>query len=86
MRQKAFGNIIYDNFVFDVPKLMDLCILYGFQNKAILTKMIKNIFSAQPRYTEDLTETCNFVLHVSKQIVIYISVSLSMCFIYLFSC
>lgn len=64
---------------------MDLCILYGFQNKAILTKMIKNIFSAQPKYTEDLTETCNFVLHVSRSNVIYILVLLRMIFINLFA-
>lgn len=66
LRPNAYGDIIYDNFVFDVPKLMDLCVLYGFQNKAILTKMIKNIFTTQPKYAEDLNEACSYALNVRR--------------------
>ena len=32
-----FGQLIYDNFLFDVPKLMDIATLYGGQNKQIVT-------------------------------------------------
>lgn len=52
----VFAKLIYDQFLFDVPNLMDLCILYGRENRALLQKMIDNIFSIQPCYFDDLKE------------------------------
>ncbi|KAL4228568.1 Activating signal cointegrator 1 complex subunit 2 [Mactra antiquata] len=53
----VFGDILYENFIFDIPKLMDLCILYGRGNGTLLTKMIDNIFTQQPKYKDDLAQT-----------------------------
>ena len=33
----VFGQLLYDNFLFDVPKLMDIAVLYGGDNKPIVT-------------------------------------------------
>ena len=60
----VFGDIIYENFIFDVPKLMDLCVLYGASNGPLLTKMIENIFKNQPRYNEDLQAVVPTILQV----------------------
>lgn len=35
-----FGEIIYDNFLFDIPKILDLCVLFGKGNSQLLQKMI----------------------------------------------
>lgn len=35
-----FGEIIYDNFLFDIPKILDLCVLFGKGNSRLLHKMI----------------------------------------------
>lgn len=35
-----FGEIIYDNFLFDIPKILDLCVLFGKGNNQLLHKMI----------------------------------------------
>lgn len=35
-----FGEIIYDNFLFDIPKILDLCVLFGKGNGQLLHKMI----------------------------------------------
>ncbi|XP_048774497.2 activating signal cointegrator 1 complex subunit 2-like isoform X3 [Ostrea edulis] len=51
----VFGEIIYENFIFDIPKLFDICVLYGQGNGQLLSKMIANIFSQQPKYNEDLS-------------------------------
>jgi len=51
----VFGEIIYENFLFDACKLLDLCILYGPTNPTLLAKMINNIFTQQPNYYQDLT-------------------------------
>ena len=48
----TFGDILYENFLFDIPKIMDICTLYGGKNSAntlLLRKMLDNIFSKQPK-------------------------------------
>lgn len=64
----AFGTIIYENYIFDVPKMMDLCVLYGLQNLQIVSKMIQNIFVTQPTYFEDLNITAQIVLEAFNNI------------------
>ncbi|CAH3186731.1 unnamed protein product, partial [Porites evermanni] len=56
----TFGDILYENFLFDIPKIMDICTLYGGENSAntpLLRKMLDNIFSKQPKYHSDLDAT-----------------------------
>ncbi|XP_071095165.1 activating signal cointegrator 1 complex subunit 2-like [Haliotis cracherodii] len=60
----VFGDILYENFIFDVPKLLDLCVLYGGGNGALLTKMITNIFTQQPKYADDLRATIPTIIQV----------------------
>ncbi|KAM9743836.1 activating signal cointegrator 1 complex subunit 2 [Menidia menidia] len=60
----VFGEIIYDNFLFDIPKILDLCVLFGKGNSQLLNKMIKNIFTQQPSYYNDLVETVPTVLQI----------------------
>lgn len=50
----VFGEILYENFIFDIPKIFDLCVLYGEGNSQLLSKMVDNIFTQQPKYNEDL--------------------------------
>ncbi|XP_013875158.1 activating signal cointegrator 1 complex subunit 2 [Austrofundulus limnaeus] len=65
----VFGEIIYDNFLFDIPKLLDLCVLFGKGNNQLLHKMIENIFTQQPAYFSDLNETIPTVLQVFDAIL-----------------
>lgn len=65
----AFKEIIYDNFLFDIPKIMDLCVLFGKGNSQLLHKMIENIFTQQPSYYTDLEETVPTVLQVFETIL-----------------
>uniref|UniRef100_A0A1A8Q9R2 Activating signal cointegrator 1 complex subunit 2 n=1 Tax=Nothobranchius pienaari TaxID=704102 RepID=A0A1A8Q9R2_9TELE len=65
----VFGEIIYNNFLFDVPKMMDLCVLFGKGNSQLLHKMIENVFTQQPAYYSDLDETVPTVLQVFDTIL-----------------
>lgn len=65
----VFGEIIYDNFLFDIPKILDLCVLFGKGNSQLLHKMIDNIFTQQPSYYSDLDETVPTVLQVFDTIL-----------------
>ncbi|KAG7480819.1 hypothetical protein MATL_G00060260 [Megalops atlanticus] len=60
----VFGEIIYNNFLFDIPKILDLCVLYGKGNSQLLHKMIENIFTQQPSYYSDLEEAVPTVIQV----------------------
>ncbi|CAH1268350.1 ASCC2 [Branchiostoma lanceolatum] len=66
---KMFGDILYENFLFDVPKLMDLCVLYAGGNMAVLSKMIDNIFKQQPNYNNDLAEVGPTIFEVFDNIM-----------------
>ncbi|KAK1893288.1 Activating signal cointegrator 1 complex subunit 2 [Dissostichus eleginoides] len=65
----VFGEIIYENFLFDIPKFLDLCVLFGKGNSQLLHKMIENIFTNQPSYYVDLDETVPTVLQIFDTIM-----------------
>uniref|UniRef100_A0A8C0X2W7 CUE domain-containing protein n=1 Tax=Castor canadensis TaxID=51338 RepID=A0A8C0X2W7_CASCN len=65
----AFGEILYNNFLFDIPKILDLCVLFGKGNSLLLQKMIGNIFTQQPSYYNDLDETMPTILQVFTNIL-----------------
>ncbi|KAM5238889.1 activating signal cointegrator 1 complex subunit 2 isoform 5-T5 [Ctenodactylus gundi] len=65
----AFGEILYNNFLFDIPKILDLCVLFGKGNAPLLQKMIGNIFIQQPSYYNDLDETMPTILQVFSNIL-----------------
>ncbi|XP_049475779.1 activating signal cointegrator 1 complex subunit 2 isoform X2 [Panthera uncia] len=65
----AFGEILYNNFLFDIPKILDLCVLFGKGNLPLLQKMIGNIFIQQPSYYNDLDETMPTILQVFSNIL-----------------
>ncbi|XP_066459886.1 activating signal cointegrator 1 complex subunit 2 isoform X2 [Eleutherodactylus coqui] len=64
-----FGEILYNNYLFDIPKLLDICILFGKGNSALLQKMIGNIFQQQPSYFQDLNDTVPTLLQVFSSIM-----------------
>lgn len=65
----AFGEILYNNFLFDIPKILDLCVLFGKGNAPLLKKMIGNIFTQQPSYYSDLDESMPTILQVFSNIL-----------------
>ncbi|XP_051981085.1 activating signal cointegrator 1 complex subunit 2-like [Xyrauchen texanus] len=65
----VFAEIIYNNYLFDIPKILDLCVLFGKGNTQLLHKMIENIFSQQPSYYGDLNETLPSIILVFDTIL-----------------
>ena len=49
-----FGELIYDNFLVDVPRIMDLCALFRHSSPKILSKMVASVFKHRPTYSSDL--------------------------------
>ena len=68
--EKTFGDIIYNHFLFDITRLMDLCALYHTCNQPLLAKMIDNVFKRQPRYHDDLKSALNSVLKLLEDVTV----------------
>ena len=52
-----FGKIVYDNFLMDMPRLLDLCTLFYNDNQTLVEKMIKNVITqAEGRYDNDIMQ------------------------------
>ena len=54
MSPEYFARIIYDNFLFDVPRILDICSLFNEGNKNLVEKVIMNLFKHQPKYLQDV--------------------------------
>ena len=57
LSKEAFGFTLYENYMFDIPKIIDLCSLYGHPhggNGVLVNKMLTNIFTKQIGYIDDL--------------------------------
>ena len=51
MSQEAYADLIYNNYLFDMPKIFDLCVLY--KKNQVLPKIIENLFNSQRNYFSD---------------------------------
>ncbi|RWS12012.1 hypothetical protein B4U79_05707, partial [Dinothrombium tinctorium] len=62
---EVFSQIIYENNVFDIPKLMEICSLYTNVNppmNQMLAEMIERVFNCNKAYSEDLQSSVMTVI------------------------
>jgi len=50
---RVFGDLLYDNFIFTVPSLLDICAIYGDTNRRQVETIIKDVTSIQPKFLLD---------------------------------
>lgn len=53
----AWGHMLYDQYLLELPKILDMCVLFSPCNKSITSKMVSNVFKYQTQYMVDLVET-----------------------------
>ena len=61
-----YSKLVYDNWLFDMPKLIDLAAIYGKSNKDTVTKLIGNVFESEKRFVEDFKESVSLLIGVMK--------------------
>ncbi|KER32330.1 hypothetical protein T265_01558 [Opisthorchis viverrini] len=54
MSTQTFGELLYENYVFDVTLMMDLCSIYYDFARPKLVAIFSNVFSYQEKYWEDV--------------------------------
>ena len=48
---------MYDNFLWDMARLMDLCAVFAATNEQLLSRQLGSLFAHQPAYVQDLQMT-----------------------------
>ena len=59
---EAWGALLYEKFLLELPRILDMCVLFSACSPAITAKMVGNVFRHQPQYTSDLVECCLTVI------------------------
>lgn len=84
MTQKLFADLVYNNFLFDIPRMMDLCTLYNVpDNQPLLTKMISSLFSCQPRFFDDLSIAAQTISQVGEIVFLIIDIFILLTIVYM---
>eukprot|EP00049_Salpingoeca_infusionum_P019176 m.360573 g.360573 ORF g.360573 m.360573 type:complete len:896 (-) comp19093_c0_seq1:269-2956(-) len=52
--ESVFGDILYQNWIFDAPSLIDICSVYGKHNSEDVASLVSRVLQAQPSYSSDL--------------------------------
>lgn len=64
MNPPFLGNLLYDNYIFTIPIIFDLCQLYGRENTKVVEKIIHDVFNLQPMYNDDLKKSVPCLIKV----------------------
>lgn len=60
---KKYGQWIYDQWIFDVPRIFDFCSIYNSSNPLITKQIVSFIYKIQPKYDEDLKHAMDLVTY-----------------------
>lgn len=67
MTRSYHAKLMYNNYIFTIPILMDLCQQYGRDNKKTIQKILNCVFTIQPLYKDDLSKAVTFLVQVMRQ-------------------
>ncbi|XP_046409686.1 activating signal cointegrator 1 complex subunit 2 [Neodiprion fabricii] len=62
------GKLLYDNYIFTIAIIWDLCQLYGRENRKTVEHVIHTLFKIQPLYEDDLEKSIPFLIQVFRGI------------------
>lgn len=69
--QEEFADIIYENYLFDAAKLLDICSIFyrpGSTIGGVVEDIIHNIFTAQPKYFDDINNAVESMIFTVSNI------------------
>lgn len=61
-----YSKLVYDNWIFDMAKLIDLAAVYGKSNKDTVMKIVSNVFDNEKRYVQDFKESIDLLVSLLK--------------------
>ncbi|KAL4705175.1 hypothetical protein ACJJTC_018421, partial [Scirpophaga incertulas] len=73
MTKEFMGDLIYNKFIFTIPIIWDLCLVYGVDNSRHLSRLLDSVFTLQPRYEADAGAAIAFVKEAFKYIILQVN-------------
>ncbi|KAF4518105.1 hypothetical protein B566_EDAN007806 [Ephemera danica] len=68
----CLGKLLYDNYLLDVPTMLDLCLLYGHGNTAkSLAKSLNFVLHMQPKFIGDFESAAQMLARALKELEAY---------------
>jgi hypothetical protein len=61
-----YSKIVYDNWIFDMAKLLDLAAVYGKSNASVVQKIILNVFDNEKKFVQDFKESVDLLMGLMK--------------------
>lgn len=61
MTKEQLADLLYDKFLFTVPMVFDVLVIYGTANAQIIHRMLDTALKIQPKYKNDLKDGLNFL-------------------------
>lgn len=61
-----YAKMIYDNWIFDMAKLIDIPAIYGRSNPETVQKMLLNVFDSEKRLVQDFKDTFDLMVGLLK--------------------
>ena len=70
LKPGTYAALIYDKWLFDVPRFVDICTLYGKTNQPLVSSMLASITTLQPKYIEnDLPDMAHSLLSLLNKVL-----------------
>lgn len=61
MTPAEFGEMIYEQWLWDVPSLLDVAVVYGRANPELTQELIGRVYSSNPKYSDDLADAVEHI-------------------------
>lgn len=62
-----YQKMVYDNWMFDMAKLIDIAAVYGKSNEETVHQIINNLFENDKRYVQDFKECVDLLVTLIKK-------------------
>ena len=63
----VYADIVYENFLFDMPKLYDIVAIYGQSNPVTVKTLVSNVCSNDKRFINDFGESIATIITLLKK-------------------
>lgn len=73
MSKEYMGDVLYNNFIFTIPIIWDICLTYGVDNTRHVSRVLDSLFTLQPRYETDAVAAVAFVHEAFKFIILQVN-------------
>ncbi|XP_059057637.1 activating signal cointegrator 1 complex subunit 2 [Achroia grisella] len=73
MTKEFMADVLYNNFIFTIPIIWDICLTYGADNSRHVSRILESVFALQPRYEGDATAAVAFVNETFKYIILQVN-------------